>query len=527
MLICAATVAADDDVRCRRVAKMVLSGTTITSAEEVAAGDLKLPGNPLLKVDPADAPAFCRLKGVTRPSADSQIGFEVWLPLADWDGRFVQAGNGGLAGSINHTVMLGHLKNRHAVAATDDGHMGAGTDGTWALGHPEKVKDFGHRAVHETSVLAKQIIAEFYGSPAKYSYFNGCSEGGREALMEAQRYPHDSNGILAGAPPPYWTRLMAGFAWNAQALNDSGSFLNEPKRQTVEQAALKACSSPGDGGFIGDPLRCKFDPSELLCKDKEMESCLSKPQLDALKKIYSGAKNPRTHEQLSPGYEPGAEAEPGVPGVSFASYVFGAGPGASLDAMFSTSFYGNFVFQNPEWKFSAFRFDEDPARVEKEVGPILNADNPNLREFRDAGGKLIHYHGWNDGSPPPRQSLMYYEDVVKAMGGMAQTQKFYRLYLAPGMMHCGGGPGPNAFGNMLDPAPASDAEHNIFVALQEWTEKEKAPAKVVATKYKSDNPAAGIALTRPLCAYPQVARWNGKGEASETRNWLCAAPPSK
>jgi len=425
--------------------------------------------------------------------------------------------------------MVGEIKHGYATAATDDGHQGGGTDGSWAIGHPEKIKDFGYRAVHETNEKAKAIIAAFYGRPAQYSYFKGCSEGGREALMEAQRFPRDFNGILAGSTAHYWTELMAAFAWNAQALNDPGSFLSAPKRKTVEDAALAACGKAGSASetFIQDPLSCRFDPSTLLCKGADSDGCLAAPQLKAIQSIYSGPKNPRTGQKISSGYEPGAEAEPGFPGISFASYIFGGGPGKSLDAMFSTSFYGGFVFNNPNWKFSDLDFDKDIATVEARVGEILNASNPDLAAFKAGGGKMLHYHGWNDGSPPPRHSIEYYEKVTDKMGGLSKTQDFYKLYMVPGMTHCGMGPGPNSFGNLTDPAPGDDGEHNIFTALENWVEKGNAPGTIIATKYNDDDPKKGVAMSRPLCEHPSRAKWNGKGAASEASNWTCEMPAAE
>ena len=256
---------------------------------------------------------------------------------AQWNGKFEQQGNGGLAGSINQFSLAKDMKSGYATAATDDGHQGipVGT-GSWALGHPERLKDFAYRAVHVTNETAKKIITAFYQKPPKYSYFNGCSEGGREALMEAQRFPDDFNGILVGAPAHEWTKLMAAFAWNAQALNSAASFIPQPKRNAIREAALAACGTQ-DGvkdNFIKDPLHCHFDPSVLTCKGAESDSCLTAEQVEALKKIYSGARNPRTGKQISPGYEPGAEGVPGIPGIAFDSYVLGAAPGASLDVMF-------------------------------------------------------------------------------------------------------------------------------------------------------------------------------------------------
>jgi len=387
------------------------------------------------------------------------------------------------------------------------------------------VKDFGFRAVHETSDKAKKIITAYYQKAPRYSYFNGCSEGGREAMMEAQRYPEDFNGILAGATAHYWTQLMAAFAWNAQALNKPENFLSEAKRRTVENAAITACGGQDGVGdkFVKDPPRCSFDPSTLLCKGTDADSCLTAPQVDALKKIYGGPRNSRG-EQISSGYEPGAEAEPGFPGIAFSSYVFGAAPGMSLDAFFSSAFYGAFVFDNPGWKFSDLNFDKDIATTDSKVGGILNAADPDLSAFRAHGGKLIHYHGWNDGSPPPRHSTQYYDRVAQKMGGYESVQKFYRLYMAPGMMHCGSGAGPNLFGNMLDFVPSNNADHNVFLALERWVEDGAAPDQIIATKL-ADDPAKGVEMTRPLCPYPQVAKWTGKGATSEAQNWTCKASP--
>lgn len=508
---------------CEKLKQLQLPDTTITSADSEPAGPFALPpGAPAKSVD---LPAFCRVRGEIKPTADSQIKFEVWMPAAEWNGRFEQMGSGGLAGSINLFSLSAVLKNNFATAATDDGHEGPATDASWATGHPEKVKDFGYRAVHETNAKAKKIIEAFYEKPPRYSYFNGCSEGGREALMEAQRFPDDFNGILAGATAHYWTQLMAAFAWNAQALNSTTSFIPEPKRRTVQDAAIAACGKQ-DGvtdKFIKDPQHCSFDPAALLCKGADADNCLTADQVEALKKIYAGPKNPRTGQKISSGYEPGAEAEPGFPGISFASYVFGAGPGMSLDSMFSSSFYGGFVFGNPKWKFSDLNFDQDIATTEEKVGSALNAADPDLSAFRAHHGKLIHYHGWNDGSPSPLHSVEYYERVAAKMGGFEKTQQFYRLFMAPGMMHCGSGEGPNTFGNPLDFTPASDPDHNIFVALEHWVEDGVSPEKVIATKYQSD-PTKGVEMTRPLCPYPQQAKWNGNGATSDAANWVCESP---
>ncbi len=499
---------------CPSLTNVTLSGASIQSSEVVAAAAA------------TGTPAYCRVKGTATPSSDSKIGFEVWLPLSGWNGELLQLGNGGLAGSINYPPMLQQIGRHYAVAATDDGHTGAGTDGSWALGHPEKVTDFGYRAVHETSVDSKLIVNAFYGHAAKYTFFNGCSEGGREALMEAQRFPADFNGILVGAPAAAWTGLMAGFAWNAQALlKDPASYIPEKKRATIEAAALKACGAQGGvtDSFIKDPLGCQFDPDVLLCKDGDADSCLTAPQLTALKKIYGGAVD-HSGKRIYTGYEPGAEAEPGPPGISFSSYIYGIPAPPTLDLIFSSAFYGNAVAGDPKYSSLTFDFDKDPATAEAKVGGALNAINPDLKAFKAHGGKMLHYHGWNDGSPAPLASVEYYRAVESTMKGIKNTQDFYRLYMVPGMMHCGFGPGPNMFGNLTDVSGATDPQHNIFDALRGWVEEGKQPDSIIATKFNGDDPKKGVAMTRSLCPFPQQAVWNGKGETKDAASFTCRMP---
>jgi hypothetical protein len=510
---------------CSALKDLRLPDAAILSAEVVAAGDAST--NSFQQSNHQPYPAYCLVKAEATPSSDSKIGIEVWLPLSAWRGNFIQLGNGGLAGSINHAPMYQQIARGFAVAATDDGHTGAGTDGSWAIGHPEKVVDFGHRAVHVTSDVSKRIVAEFYGHPAHFAYFNGCSSGGREALMEAQRYPEDFNGILVGSPGHAWMSLMAGFAWNAQALlKDPASYITSAKRELIEKAALRACGAQ-DGfadPFVQHPLSCHFKPAQLLCKGSDEESCLTGSQLSALQKIYAGASAPRSGRKLSPGYEPGAEAELGPPGISYASYIYGQSPPTTLNLLFSSGFYGGFVFQKADYSSLTLNFDEDVDRADHALDDIMNATNPDLHAFKAHGGKMLQYHGWYDGSPPPRSSVDYYRDVVAKMGGAKQTEEFYQLYMVPGMMHCGLGPGPNSFGNLLDRSNVVDPEHNIFSALQQWVEQGKVPSRIVATKYTNDDPAQPTLMTRPLCAFPREPKWTGKGSTSDAANFKCEVP---
>ena len=524
-LLLVAPSAATAQQACVSLKSLVLPSASVEAAEIVppaAAHAGAVPGAPPV---PA-TPEYCRVKVLATPTPDSKIGFELWMPTKDWNGKFLQVGNGGLGGSIVTAALAQGVSHNFAVASTDDGHTGSGVDGSWALGHPEKVVDFGYRAVHETSVKSHLLIKQFYSAQPKFAYFSGCSEGGREAMMEAQRYPEDFNGILAGAPAADWTGIMFGFAWNAQALmKDHASYIPPAKRATIAAAALKACGSR-DGvtdPFIKDPLSCHFDPTPLLCTGADADSCLTAPQLTALKKIYSGAVDSLTGNELYPGYEPGPEAEPGAPGLSYASYIYGTPLPPSLDLIFSSSFLGAAVVDDAKYSSLAFDFGKDVATAKAKVGASLNATSPELKTFKARGGKLIHYHGWYDGSPAPQSSVDYYRAVNSAMGGLKSTQDFYRLFMVPGMMHCGQGPGPNSFGNMTDTSGLMDPEHNIFSALQVWVEQGRPPESVVATKYPGDDSSKPAAITRPLCPFPQQAVWKGRGSTTDAKSFACSS----
>ena len=514
---------------CEQLTSLKLDQAKVLSAELMPAGPTKVTTMLGAPMD-MNLPAYCKVKAEATPTSDSKIEIELWMPSGKaWNGEYVQLGNGGLAGSIQYPPMYQELQRNFAVAATDDGHTGAGTDGAWAIGHPEKVVDFGYRAVHETREKSKKIMDAFYGHGSKYAYFNGCSEGGREAMIEAQRYPDDFNGILAGSPALAWMQLMTAFAWNSQALlKDPESYIPESKRPAVEKAALAACGTQGGikDAFIKDPLACHFDPSVLLCKAADADECLTGKQLTALKKIYEGARG-NEGKQLADGYEPGAEAEPGFPGISYSSYIYGPKPGFSADVFFSSNFFGGFVFDDPKYSVLKLDIDKDVPVADKKVGQTLNATDPDLKAFKAHGGKLLHYHGWYDGSPAPLASVTYYRSVMAAMGGEKATQDFYRLFMVPGMMHCGTGPGPNAFGDMLDSSHYGDPERDIFSALQAWVEHGKAPAEIVATKYTADDATKPVLMTRPLCPFPSQAAWDGKGSSAESASFSCKVAGKK
>jgi len=503
---------------CERLPDLKLSRTTITSSTMVAAGPFSTPaaggvgGTPGIIV-----PAHCEVKGVVRPTKDSEIKFAVWLPAANWNGKYRQEGNGGWAGSIPYRSMIDALSRGYATAGTDDGHEG-GRGADWAIGHPEKLIDFGYRAVHETSVQAKVIVREFYGRDPSLNYFAGCSDGGREALMEAQRYPEDFNGILAGAPANNWSHLFTGFVWNEQALLKApGSNIPPSKLSVIQNAVIAACDSL-DGlkdGLLEDPRACRFDPSRLLCKANDNSECLTPPQADALKKIYAGPADPRTRGPIFPGYPPGAEAAAGT----WDTWIAAANPAAAIQFNFGNTYYGQAVFEDPKWDFRTFNFDTDVRFGDAKAGTVLNSTSLDLRSFRAEGGKLLQYHGWGDAAISALSSIEYYAAVQAFLSKFPDGRSanagpvidFYRLFMVPGMGHCGGGAGPNTF--------------DAFSALEAWVEKGVAPEQIIG---RGTFAGDGARMTWPLCAYPKIARYKGTGDPKDAANFQCVAPnPSR
>lgn len=511
---------------CQRLSDLKLRNTTITLAESMHAGPFK-PTRSFGK--PIDLPAFCRVAGVIKPPGGSSIRFEVWLPTSGWDGRFEQIGNGGYAGGIAYGFMAPQLRLGFATASTNDGHSSK-SGPTWSIGHPQKVIDFGYRAVHETSIKAKAIVRAFYGKGPAYSYFDGCSDGGREALMEAQRFPDDFNGIIAGAPANYWTHLMAGFIWDEQAtLPNPASYIPPSKLPVIQRGVLAACDSL-DGvkdGLIEDPRRCHFNLEKLECNDVNGPDCLTATQVEAVKRIHEGPRNPVTGRQIFPGYELGAAAAPG----DWVPWIVGLKRGTAWQFSLGNEFFGDMVFQNPQWNFRSMNFDSDVKLADKKFASILNSTNPNLSPFREHGGKLIQYQGWADSAISPLNSINYYNSVVRNTEwrdglnwpeALKRTRSFYRLFMVPGMEHCTGGPGPDSFGGILQRRPPIDnAQHDVVYALERWVEQGVAPRKIIATKYKDDAPKKGVVMTRPLCPYPEEAHWVGRGSTNRSSNFVC------
>ena len=479
--------------------ELKLPDVTITLAAEVPAGGLKLaaaggaPGGPPMNV--GALPAFCRVAGTARPTADSDIRFEVWMPLSGWNGKFVGGGNGVWAGAIAYGDMVTPLSHGYATAASDVGHQGNSVDGSFFTGHPEKLVDFGHRAVHEMTVAAKSIVGAFYGNAPTRSLYVSCSTGGRIGLMEAYRYPDDYDGISAMAPANPMIPLMVSSLWTGAAtMKDPASAMPPPKFALLRQAALDACDA-NDGvkdGIISNPPACHFDPAVLQCKSADAADCLTAAQVAAVRAIYGGPRNPRTGAQIFPGFAVGSEAQ--MPVLTMGKEPFPV----------ATTFFRGPVFNNPSWDFRTFDYDRDVDRAVAYGSDAIDVPPTGLTRFLAGKRKLLLSHGWADGLIPPQSTINFYQGLVKA-AGMRRASEQVRLFMIPGMGHCGGGSGPSSI--------------DMLGAIDQWVQSGKAPERLVAS-----NPPSQPIRTRPLCSYPKVARYTGHGSSDEEQYFRCDAP---
>ena len=499
---------------CESLIHLNLPGTAITLAQPEAAGAF-MPPRSAAGAKPVPV-AFCRVGGTIRPTTDSEIKFEVWLPQAAWTGRYESVGNGGFAGAIPFGAMVRPLAAGSVVAGTDDGHETVvNTSAGWAMGHPEKVIDFGYRAVHLTAVVGKAITNAYYGSKPVHAYFIGCSTGGREALTEAQRFPDDFDGIAAGDPGNQWTDQHAGDAANMKAfLASEAGYISPAELQKIGDLVVDACDG-ADGvkdGLISDPRQCRIDMASL-------------PLTPAQRKTYQALHDgPRTSsgKPIFPGMPFGSE------NVGWAQYF--AGPDfaqaheKARRGQMANETFANLVYHDPKWDFMNFDPDTSPAKLKRAMHGIMDATDLHFTGFKAHGGKLISYHGWADSDISPFATVDYYKNVVAAQGGANgwdKTQAFYRLFMVPGMGHCGGGPGPNQFGQT---GGDGDADHDVVVALEQWVEKGQAPERIIATRYVANDRAKGIAMTRPLCVFPKAAKYTGTGDTNDASSFICAAP---
>ena len=475
---------------CDSLSSLALKGGTITMAETVAAGPFTQAngrgGGPF-----ATLPAFCRVAATLKPTADSEIKIEVWLPAANWNNDLESVGNGAWAGTIGFAAMATAVAAGFAATSTDTGHTGGSV--TFVVGHPEKLVDFEYRAVHEMTVAAKAITAGYYGQAAKHSYFNGCSTGGRQALTEAQRFPGDYDGIIAGDADVSATRVHAAQLFAGQTAHASeAAYIPPANYAALHKGALDACDAL-DGvkdGVIEDPTRCKFDPSVVACKDAAGPTCLTPAQVETARKTYAGA---HAGKAMLWGMEPGSES-------GWASLSGPQPLGIALDT------YQYLVFNDPKWDYRTLDPAKDVPAAEKAIGATMNATDPNLKPFFSHGGKLLMYHGWADPGIPPMFSVEYFKSVVEKDGGAKKAATDIRLFMVPGMGHCAGGDGPNTF--------------NSMTALSQWVEQGHAPEQIVAS-----HAARGqVDRTRPLCPYPQTAVYKGSGSTDQAENFSCKAP---
>jgi feruloyl esterase len=519
---------------CEALKDLHLPKVEITSATLVQAGSFRSSGPTVAGNDTVVLAAHCEVKAVARPTSDSEIGIEIWLPAENWNGKYEQLGNGGWAGAIHEAPLAGALRRGFAAAATDDGHQGGVTDdghGTrtaeFAIGHPEKLIDYGYRALGETRATAMVVIKAFYGHYAMRSYFFGCSNGGREALMVAQRFPEDFDGILAGDPGNDWSHWAASLVWDEQAqVAGSPGAIPITKRAVIQSAVIAACDTI-DGvkdGLISDPRFCHFDPAVLTCKGTDAPDCLTAAQITVLKKIYAGPKNPRTGEPIYPGYPPGIENAPGY------SYIIA--PWRQGVFSYGDTYFGQALFEEKNWDFRTLDFDKDITFSDRKGSPVVDSINPDLRSFRDHGGKLIQYHGWSDALIPAGGSIVYYENVEAFMSkypdpkndGGKPVDTFYRLFMIPGMGHCYGGAGPTLI-VPTDGIGATDPKYDLMLSLEQWVEKDIAPEMVIGSGKAPNDPTK--TMSRPICPYPRVTRYKGTGHTNDAASFECAPPPAQ
>jgi feruloyl esterase len=468
---------------CESLSTLKLANTTITSAQVIPAGAASggrgAPAAPL--------PAYCRVQATVAPTSDSVIKIEVWMPATGWNGKFQGVGNGAWQGSIGTGALQTALQRGYAAASTDTGHEGGSAE--FAMGHPEKLIDFGYRAVHEMTEKGKAITAAFYDRGPQYSYFVGCSAGGKQAIKEAQMFPADYDGVVAGSPGVNWSGRALLSVWVGQAQAESN--LPREKWAVLNTAVLAACDA-SDGvkeGVIENPLQCKFDPQVLQCKAGDAADCLTAGQVETAKKIYGGVVHNRTKQSVVAGFSPGSElnwatmagAQPFGPGLELFRFV---------------------VFGDRNWDFKTLNWDTHVDQTLK-ASASMDALDPNLKPFFDRGGKIISYHGWADPQISPGSTSSYYDSVIKTMGGASKVQENFRLFMVPGMNHCGGGLGTDQF--------------DMLTALENWVEKKQVPASIPASRVANGQ----TVRTRPLCPYPQVATYKGSGSTDDAANFAC------
>lgn len=481
--------------RCEALSRMTRPHTGVRLAVVVAAGaftpEAAGRGDALTAAALHRAPAFCRVVVTLTPVAGSAIGAEVWLPLAGWNGKLQSVGNRGWGGAISHPALATALAAGYAAASTDTGHRGGGA--AFALGGREPMVDAGYRAVHETTLLAKEVVHRYYGEDARRSYWNGCSLGGRQGLAEAQRYPSDYDGIVVGDPANNLIDLYAARLIQARVAHRTPSSGVGPRLLTaLHDAVLEACDRldrVGDG-VIENPLQCHVDPARLECGRPGVDAgaCLQPEQVETVRRLYAPVTHPVTGGTLSDGLQPGSELG--------WSAVAGAEPETNALGLFRFV-----VLSDPSWDWRDREFPAHVDRARAAWSGLLDAVSPALAPFTGRGGKLLMYHGWSDPQTPPGNTIAYYQRVRDTLGASADAS--VRLFMVPGMGHCEGGAGTDTFDRVA--------------ALDEWVSAGVAPEMMPATR----RVGGVVTKSRPLCAWGSVASWDGRGHTDRAESFTC------
>lgn len=535
---------AADPVACGHLSELHAQNLTITSATDVSEPTTLsggMGGGPGVKV----STPFCRVVGFLTPTGDSHIGFEVWLPpAASWNHRYEAVGNGGFAGSVNFRAMIPGLSRGYATMTTDEGHINKPEepveDVSWALGHPEKFVDYAYRAEHVSTVAAKQIIETYYGAAPSHSFYAGCSAGGIQGMVEMLRYPKDYDGYIIGAATPDHLGQELGAFWNtlAASISNESEALKPNQVSLIHKEVLKQCVGK-DGGaatdtFLSNPLACTLDTKPLACSaGADPDSCLSPGQLTDLAKIFQGPSDSRTHKQILAGLVPGTE-------TSWDRYFTGKKNPVGTERPWA-GFLAYVAFSDPDYlskeKYLTFNFGTDYETIsqKKIAGQTLEAvfdtSTRDMDPIKAEGGKVIQYHGWEDPNIPSLEAVNFYKEVVadeakrhhlSEQQALAETEKFYRLFMVPGMGHCGGGAGPNNFGQN-PPAVKANPEVDVLSALETWVDGGVAPEEFIGSHL--DPKTHAVDMTRPVCPYPKTPVWNGSGNANEAGSFTCADQP--
>jgi len=483
---------------CEQLTSLASATVEITTAQVVRSGIFSPPKGKAFE----NLPPFCRVAAVLHPSSDSAIRIELWMPETNWNGRLEGTGNGGFAGNIGYGTLSSGVKAGYAVVNTDMGMATPpGEDATAFVGHPERWKDWGYRSTHEMTVEAKRLVTAFYKSPAAHNYFVGCSTGGEQALMEAQRYPDDYDGIVGGAPANNRTGVHVSILWNFVSTERvPQDRIPTAKLRPLAKAVMTACDRL-DGvsdGIISDPQNCTFDPIAIECSGPDNDNCLTPQQVAVVRRLYAGPRDPRTGEQIYPGMPKGSEL-----GWDH------LGPGANGQPPFAPIF--TWVFGR-DWNWRSFDFDRSVTSVDQKLAADLNATSTNLDSFRKRGHKLLIYHGWSDWLVVPGESINY-RRAVESQSASKNVDDFYRLFMVPGMTHCSGGVGPDHF--------------DALGAMVNWVENHRPPDKIIASQFPPNQDSGPALRTRPLCPYPKIAQYRGHGSIDDEANFSCVMPGGK